>query len=260
MMKLFRLQMLLFVFLFNCQDKKNIKCDLSKERVNFYMDKLTRLKQSVVYENHIVDKPILDGISKVQDSTYYYYKELIKCDSTDSNVIADFRSFLFLNNKRLESIQYGEKLLTSENVDEYVKDQIRRSNFYSMLIADSVMYKKQIHDYYIYSKTYPINQNLLKTKNDDYEKIIRNKILAIYYFEGYDAAIKLLSENNFDYKFTDLWQNIEQFQPLDIYRRMYDFDKPTYYPMKDIEKSKNYKEFYKSLTKFVEQKKLHKNL
>lgn len=254
MKKLFKLQLILFIFLCNCQSKNDEKCSDYKEKVSFYMDRLTRLKQSIAFIKPINIDQIKMDISQSQDSTYHFYKKLIECDSTDIFVINDFRSYLFLNGKRLESVKFSKRCLESNAINEYEKDQILRNNFYVMVTEDSTKYKNQIQDYYIYSKNIEIDQKKLKAENKEYENMVRNKIIAIYYFEGYDSAIKLLREHNYNYKLTDLWQTIEQNHPLDMYRRMYDFEKPSFYPIRDISKSKNYKSLYENLTEFVKRK------
>lgn len=257
MKKIFKLNLILLILLFNCQDRKDIECSKYSQKVSFYMDKLTRLKQKIIFKEKEsnLDYRIKLDIIKIQDSTYYFYKKLVKCDSTNINVANDFRSFLFLNNRRLESIKYSNQCLKSNLINEYEKDQILQEKFYIMVTEDSIKYKNQIHEYYLYSKNIQIDKKRLKENDNDYENVIRNKIVAVYYFEGYDSAIKLLKENNYNYKFTELWQIIEQNHPLDVYRRMYDFDKPSFYPIRDISKSKNYKSLYKNLTEFVKHKK-----
>lgn len=256
MKKIFKLNLMLLIFLFNCQEKKDLECSMYNQKVSFYMDKLTRLKQSAFFEEKKskIYYKIKSDLSQTQDSTYYYYKKLIECDSTNINVVNDFRSFLFLNNKRLECLKYSNQCLKNDLINKYEKDQILQEKFYIMITEDSIKYKNQILDYYLYSKNIMIDKKKLKENNIDYENIIRNKIVAVYYFEGYDSAIKLLKENNYNYKLTDLWQTIELNHPLDVYRRMYDFDKPTFRPTRDISQSKNYKSLYENLKEYVKLK------
>jgi len=251
------LKIIILALLFNCQDKKDIECSKYNQKVSYYMDKLTRLKQNIVFENNKpnnIDYKIKLEIAEIQDSTYYFYKKLVNCDSTNINAVNDFRSFLFLNNKRQESVKYSNLCLKSNSLNEYEKNQILQEKFYILVTSDSIKNKNQIHEYYLYSINIQIDKKRLKENDTDYKNIIRNKIIAVYYFEGYDSAIKMLKENNYNYKFTDLWQIIEQNRPLDVYRRMYDFDKPSFYPIRDISKSKNYKSFYENLTEFVKLK------
>lgn len=41
---------MLLIFLFNCQEKKDLECSMYNQKVSSYMNKLTRLKQSAFFE------------------------------------------------------------------------------------------------------------------------------------------------------------------------------------------------------------------
>ncbi|MDY3338996.1 hypothetical protein PG279_07370 [Riemerella anatipestifer] len=240
------------MFLYNCQDKNRENCYAYQDKISFYRDKLTEIEQNeILGVNGTTTKK---EVSKIQDSIYFFYNKLIACEPDNISVSKEFADFLFFNNRREESIRYRKKYLEEGTLSDYERDRILQTNFYVMITTDSIKYRREIQDYYEYCKNTVIDKSLLKTDNVEYETIVRNKIIAIYYFEGYNQAIRLLKENNYDYKLTDLWQIIEQNHAIDVYRRMYDFDKPSYYPMRDITKSANYQELYNSFLEYAKKK------
>lgn len=191
---MYRFLFILFGLLFfSCKNQNKQKmCNLYE---NSYKKHYSELMQ--------VNKKNLKFRSEY-DSTIFYIDKLLRlCKPNNITLLSKKLTTLSLNEDFEKMIPVYDILIRNDSINKTLLNDYKYARFYSMVMSDSVKYKKPIYKYYEEIKKQDLNQ--LLTNPDVYkdQPEIYKRMRLSYYFEGRNKTIETFRRisNVIPYKF-----------------------------------------------------------
>ena len=188
------LSIIIILFLsYSCNSPTNKECDNSKKLYRVFYDQLERVKES---RSDILFK-------KNYDSTNFHLDKLLACYPTNTTLLNQKIGLLSLNKDFQEMITIYDKLLVSDLITAQQKEEYNFGKFYSMVLSDSVKYKKDIKEYYYTIKNKNLTQLLSNPDVYKDQPEIYKRMKLSYFFEGRSKTLKTFSpiKDKIPYKF-----------------------------------------------------------
>lgn len=178
-----KLSLILLILFFSCKGQDDKKTAIYHKKYLSFYDKTLAAIEKKDAKNFEIN----------YDSTKIYLDSLLATKAKSMDLLQQRLGLLRLNNDLKGMIDTYDILLKNDSLNVSQKQNIKFGKFYCMALTDSILYKKQIQEYYndyVKEKKIPL-EKLLKTP-DVYRDTgeISERMKLSYYFEGKVKTLK----------------------------------------------------------------------
>lgn len=178
-----RLPFILLLLFLSCtgQDENKKQSDYHN-KYNLFYDKT----QSAI------EKKDSTNFHTYYDSTKIYLDTLLTKQPNSVNLLRKKLGLLILNNDLKEMIGTYNLLIKNDSLNSAQKQDLKFGQFYCMALTDSILYKKQMVQYYNELQRNELKINILLKNPDPYkdQPQIYKRMCISYYFEGKEKTLQ----------------------------------------------------------------------